>query len=158
MVSPGLKKGGCDTLKTYVDWLHCFHWEDRCDSQRPEQILVLTVSSFCPELIPVVWWASQLSLKNWRGGCSRVALAVHLLASMWRFLVELQEYGIAGEAVNFGIRDTEVWIPAVTWASDFFPNHQSPYLWDGNDRTYFKGIFWGLNEIVYTKLSTVSGT
>lgn len=33
---------------------------------------------------------------------------MHLLTSLWRLLVKLEAYGIAGEAMDFTIKETEV--------------------------------------------------
>lgn len=82
-----------------------------------EQSIGLTLSSFDPEFILVVWWANQVYLKKWRA-CGWIALVVHLLTSVWRFLVGLEEYGMAGEVLNFGVKETDVWNLVVTWPSD----------------------------------------
>lgn len=58
MVSPGLKKEVL-TLETDVVFTG-----KTSDSQRPEQTIVLPLSSFCPDLILAMWWAKQVYLKE----------------------------------------------------------------------------------------------
>ena len=62
---PQASKGGRWFFEDRCYWLAlCFLWEDRSDSQRPEQTTVLILPSFCTELILVVWWANQAYLEN----------------------------------------------------------------------------------------------
>lgn len=52
---PQASKGGLQFFEDRCYWLAlCFLWEDRSDSQRPEQTTVLILPSFCTELILVV--------------------------------------------------------------------------------------------------------
>lgn len=79
---------------------------------------LLPLSSFCPELILVVWWADQVYRKEWWGDYRRIELVLHLLTLKWRFLVQLEEYGLAGKATNFGLEEVEFWTLVMTWPND----------------------------------------
>lgn len=79
---------------------------------------LLPLSSFCPVLILVVWWADQVYRKEWWGDYSRIELVLHLLTIKWRFLVQLEEYGLAGKATNLGLEEVEFWTLVMTWPND----------------------------------------